>query len=109
MKIFYVGENFTPDFNLCDYAIGFDIMEFNDRYLRLPLYVFYGIEELATPKFLEIGAILNRNFCSFVVSNAGGSPERNRFFQVDSGGRFENNIGGPVSNKKEFIKNISLI
>lgn len=80
MKIFYVGENFTPDFNLCDYAIGFDIMEFNDRYLRLPLYVFYGIEELATPKFLEIGAILNRNFCSFVVSNAGGSPKRNRFF-----------------------------
>ncbi|MCS2839143.1 hypothetical protein ACMSE3_07700 [Bacteroides thetaiotaomicron] len=61
-------------------AIGFDIMEFNDRYLRLPLYVFYGIEELATPKFLEIGAVLNRNFCSFVVSNAGGSPERNRFF-----------------------------
>lgn len=61
-------------------AIGFDIMEFNDRYLRLPLYVFYGIEELATPKFLEIGAVLNRNFCGFVVSNAGGSPERNRFF-----------------------------
>ena len=111
VKIFYVGENFTPDFNLCDYAIGFDIMEFNDRYLRLPLYVFYGIEELATPKFLDIDAVLNRNFCSFVVSNAGGSPERNRFFhllseykQVDSGGRFENNIGGPVSNKKEFIK-----
>lgn len=111
VKIFYVGENFTPDFNLCDYAIGFDIMEFGDRYMRLPLYVLYGIDELAAPKTFEPNVALNRKFCSFVVSNASGSPERSRFFnllseykQVDSGGKYANNIGGPILNKKEFIR-----
>ena len=110
VKIFYVGENITPDFNLCDYAIGFDLMEFGDRYMRLPYYVLYDIEKLATPKIIDPETVLNRKFCSFVVSNANASPERNRFFhllseykKVDSGGRFENNIGGPVENKREFI------
>lgn len=110
VKIFYVGENITPDFNLCDYAIGFDLMEFGDRYMRLPYYVLYDIEKLATPKIIDAEVVLNRKFCSFVVSNANASPERNRFFhllseykKVDSGGRFENNVGGPVENKREFI------
>ena len=38
VKIFYTGENQCADFNLYDYAIGFDRMEFGDRYFRLPIY-----------------------------------------------------------------------
>ena len=38
IKIFYTGEAVTPDFNACDYAIGFDWLTFGDRYLRLPNY-----------------------------------------------------------------------
>lgn len=41
VKIFYTGENITPDFNACDYAIGFDWLDFGDRYLRFPLYYHY--------------------------------------------------------------------
>ncbi|AFI04154.1 alpha1,3-fucosyl transferase [Helicobacter cetorum MIT 00-7128] len=37
-RLFYTIENQAPDFNLFDYAIGFDELEFNNRYLRLPLY-----------------------------------------------------------------------
>ncbi|GAA9709333.1 glycosyltransferase family 10 [Helicobacter pylori] len=37
-RVFYTGENETPNFNLFDYAIGFDELDFNDRYLRMPLY-----------------------------------------------------------------------
>ncbi len=110
IKILYSGENITPDFNLCDYAIGFDHITFGDRYMRLPLYVSYDIERLAKPKAIDPEKVLNRKFCSFVVSN-GVSPERNRFFKllseykrVDSGGRFMNNIGGPVPDKEAFIK-----
>lgn len=112
VKIFYTGENITPDFNLCDYAIGFDIMEFGDRYMRLPLYALYGIEELRTPKVFDPQQVLNRKFCSFVVSNGTDASERTRFFhllseykKVDSGGAYENNVGGRVANKKEFISN----
>ncbi|WQV85407.1 fucosyltransferase [Helicobacter pylori] len=40
-RVFYTGENEAPNFNLFDYAIGFDELEFNDRYLRMPLYYAY--------------------------------------------------------------------
>jgi len=112
VKIFYTGENITPDFNICDYAIGFDIMEFGERYMRLPLYALYGIEELGSSKNIDPQKVLNRKFCSFVVSNGTDASERVRFFhllseykRVDSGGAYENNIGGRVANKKEFISN----
>ncbi|PDW82723.1 glycosyltransferase family 10 domain-containing protein, partial [Helicobacter pylori] len=39
-RVFYTGENEVPNFNLFDYAIGFDELDFNNRYLRMPLY--YG-------------------------------------------------------------------
>ncbi len=39
--MFYTGENEAPNFNLFDYAIGFDELDFNDRYLRMPLYYAY--------------------------------------------------------------------
>lgn len=48
-------------------------------------------------------------FCSMVVSNA-NTPKRNLFFEklseykkVDSGGKYKNNVGGRVINKREFI------
>ncbi|WP_259458031.1 glycosyltransferase family 10 domain-containing protein [Helicobacter pylori] len=37
-RVFYTGENEVPNFNLFDYAIGFDELDFNIRYLRMPLY-----------------------------------------------------------------------
>ncbi|WRE32383.1 fucosyltransferase [Helicobacter pylori] len=40
-RVFYTGENEAPNFNLFDYAIGFDELDFNDRYLRMPLYYAY--------------------------------------------------------------------
>ncbi|GAA9661483.1 glycosyltransferase family 10 [Helicobacter pylori] len=40
-RVFYTGENEAPNFNLFDYAIGFDKLHFNDRYLRMPLYYAY--------------------------------------------------------------------
>ncbi|WP_104749076.1 glycosyltransferase family 10 domain-containing protein [Helicobacter cynogastricus] len=37
-RIAYIGENERIDFNVYDFGIGFDDLEFNDRYLRVPLY-----------------------------------------------------------------------
>src|SRR3989344_2414293 len=39
VRIFYTGENISPNFNLCDYALGYDYMTFGDRYYRMPLYL----------------------------------------------------------------------
>ena len=39
IRIFYTGENIIPDFNICDYGIGFsNELKFNDRYLRTVSY-----------------------------------------------------------------------
>ena len=47
----YTGENQVPDFNICDYAIGFHYIDFQDRYIRFPLYHFYQQDyELAMKK-----------------------------------------------------------
>lgn len=113
IKIMFVGENIVPDFNLCDYAMGFDFLDFGDRYMRLPLYMlFENFKELPITKEIDPETVLNRKFCSIVISNAQVSnPIRERFFrllseykQVDSGGRLWNNVGGPVANKLEFIR-----
>lgn len=114
IKIFYTGENITPDFNACDYAIGFDWMEFGDRYLRFPLYYTYGKElNLA----LENRHLFNeeelramkQDFCSITISNANRNPVFKELFEalskykrVNSGGRWMNNVGGPVADKMTF-------
>uniref|UniRef100_UPI0013157D60 glycosyltransferase family 10 domain-containing protein n=1 Tax=Helicobacter bizzozeronii TaxID=56877 RepID=UPI0013157D60 len=37
-RLVFVGENERIDFNIYDFAMGFDHLEFGDRYLRVPLY-----------------------------------------------------------------------
>ena len=111
VKIFYTGENQCPDFNLYDYAIGFEHLTLGDRYLRLPIcylnryqkYFRLMQEKHAKPAPEKSG------FCSFVYSNDRASVVREQFFdqlsgykQVSSGGRYRNNIGGPVEDKLLF-------
>lgn len=115
VKILLNGENSHPDFNFFDYAMGSDDIVFGDRYCRVPHFVLYP--EFATMKDkteLSDEALLNRGFCSFVVSRATGhhgDPMREYFFhelskykQVASGGRWMNNVGGPIANKLDFCR-----
>lgn len=112
VKIFYTGENICPDFNVCDYAIGFEWMEYGDRYLRFPNYYATKFFERTT-RLMEDKHLLpmpeKTDFCSFVVSNPEGNQIRRQLFEklseykhVNSGGRWLNNVGGPVSDKLEF-------
>lgn len=114
VRIFFTGENIRPDFNICDYAIGFDWMEFEDRYIRYPLYLINQYEEdlknaLNKHIFTKDEISKKVGFCNFVYSNGNAHPDRAKFFdmlnkykKIDSGGRYLNNIGHPVDNKHEF-------
>lgn len=115
VRIFYSGENYCPDFNVVDYAIGFEKIEFGDRYIWAPNWIMnpkYRNEvQLAQNKHLSICE--KKEFCSFVYSNANAEKIREYFYyklsnykKVNSGGRFLNNIGIPegVSDKLEFQK-----
>jgi len=112
-KIYYTGENIIPDFNLVDYGMGFQEIDFYDRYLRLPHYVLYERAcKLAISKGnLEDKDYLNRKFCNYVISNAISADERgmmieklSAYKELASGGRYHNNVGGPVKDKIEFAK-----
>jgi hypothetical protein len=111
IKIFYTGENLVPDFNLCDYAIGFHFINFEDRYLRIPLCFTRESYKSVIHKTVDFKNVLNRKFCNFVYSNSNyADPFRLLFFEklseykkVDSGGSLQNNIGGRVKDKIQFL------
>lgn len=121
IRIFFTGENVTPNFNLCDYAIGMDYLTFGDRYYRMPIYLiahFYSDDELALAggpdftrqqPFTKADLEKKSGFCSFVYSNYLADPQREQMFEklskykkVDAGGAYLNNIGGRVKNKLVF-------
>lgn len=115
IRIFFTGECITPDFNECDYAIGFDRLTFGDRYARIPLYNIFQYkkeyQKLKLRKPHTIEDVKGRGFCSFVVSNCFSKDRRDIFFEqlskykkVASGGRYKNNIGGAIKDKNEFLK-----
>lgn len=114
-RIFYTGENILPDYNLVDYGLAFQDIKFYDRYLRLPHYVLYPEDcDLALKKHAlsdeELG--MHSKFCNYVISNALSDPARDEMIKilesykgVDSGGKYHNNVGGPVPDKIAFQKN----
>ncbi len=122
VKIYYTAENLVPDFNLCDYGIAFNDIGFSDRYFRYPVYLVdsfnaYQLDDYATDlkramqKHEHVDEYIKQKdaFCSFVYSNAEAAKCRenmfaalNRYKQVNSGGRYQNNIGAPVDSKLDF-------
>jgi len=120
IRIFVTGECVTPDFNISDYAMGFDHIQFGDRYCRLPLIKLY---KEAYSTFLEPRPDpeevfrTKKGFCAYVMSNTKNSaPERETIFtaiskykRVDCGGRWNNNMGGPVDDKIAFQSNYKFV
>ena len=112
IRIFWTGENIIPNFNYCDYAIGFAHLSFGDRYFRYPLWAHSeyskslsdALKKHITPSEKE------RGFCSTVISNVDQTDGvREKIFEalstykpVASGGKWCNSVGGPVPDKIKF-------
>ena len=122
IRIFYTAENLRPDFSGCDYALSFDFLN-HPRHYRMPLYNWY-IDQLGQMDnimrqrpFEEIRADWRskKKFCCMLVSNPHAKKRINFFHKlsqkrhVDSGGRYLNNVGGPVKDKYEFIKDYRFV
>lgn len=120
-KIFFSSENERPNMYKCDLALTSDYYS-SKRHFRLPLFVLYlhhyQIDAIQLNRGIsreEIKEWKKRKFCCFVVSN-GKSKKRLEFFEfltsqerIDSGGRFMNNIDGPVDNKLDFIRGYKFV
>ncbi len=116
-RIYFTGEAVCPDFNVYDYAIGFDRITFGDRYLYYPLCLLDAdmMEKAVHKHELGDGFYKEKSgFCSYVVSADGGVGNRrddyfdaiSAYRKVDSGGRHRNNLpdGKPVPDKLAFQK-----
>ena len=100
VRIMFMGENISPDFTCFDYAIGFDDIQFSDRYFRLP-FAFYSddgvplkFEQLTLEQAKEILDKKNY-FCNFIYGHKsshglreGLYTELNKYKEVICPGRF---------------------
>jgi len=112
VRIFYTGENITPDWSACDWAFSFEHSQ-HPRHFRLPHWPFYvDPAALVKPPDHDPAAIQSQKsrFCAFVVSNP-LCRTRNNFFRklsrykpVDSGGKVFNTLGYRVGDKQAFLR-----
>ena len=107
VRVFYAGEAVEPDFNLFDYAVGFDNhLEFDGRFIRLPSPLDF-FEDFLPKKNNDVQNIEEakqlltekQGFCSFLYSNPNAHPMRDQLFygiskykRVDSLGKHLNNV-----------------
>jgi alpha(1,3/1,4) fucosyltransferase len=113
-RVFLGWENARTDWTCCDYALDSDLVANNPRHKRWPIWAAWNIRKLVEPKNTKV-FLQKKKFACMVVSNP-HAPERLEFFRklskykpVDSGGRYLNNIGGPVTNKMEFIRDYKFV
>ncbi len=113
-RVFLGWENVRADWNSCDYVLDSDFVPNNPRHKRWPIWAAWDNNKLLQPKNAEV-FLQKKKFACMVVSN-GKAKARIDFFhqlskykQVDSGGRYLNNIGGPVADKRDFIKDYKFV
>ena len=91
--------------------MGFAHINYLDRYFKFPIFYYNDTMIKEVRKRVLKNPIRNK-FCAAVISN--GKPnsfrikfinELNKYKKIDMGGKFKNNVGGPVENKIEFLSN----
>jgi hypothetical protein len=105
VRIFFTGENVHPDFNLCDYAFGYDWLAFGDRYMRCPNYQLYDqFKDLCKRRRTKLAEVpTERLFCNFIYTNHSGHPFRDEFFHKLSSYRQINSPGVHLRNCSDEI------
>ncbi len=102
IRIMFMGENLSPDFTAFDYVIGFDRMQFGDRYFRLPFGLYSEkMPDFSRPTRAQAEEFLRnkKHFCNFIYGHQ-SQGQREAIFEklqeykpVVSPGRFLNNCG----------------
>jgi hypothetical protein len=107
IRIFLSGEALVPDFNLFDYALGFDVLSFSDRYHRLHTLEFFR-------RYLQYGDLFAKRdaedlfrektaFCNFIYSNPNANPKRDEFFHRLAAKKGVDSLGNHLRNTASEI------
>lgn len=120
---FFSGEPLNIDFSKCDYALSWRFLKRRNHY-RLPLFKMYFQDvvrwKLQYKKNGNSEKLLSdwynkKGLCCMVVSNPNCEIrnkvylELSKYIPIDSGGKHLNNVGGPVENKAQFIRDYKFV
>ena len=115
IKIADYSENIFPDFNEADYALSQAHFNYLDRYFKYPSFIYqlnilnnFDIKQIRKE---IIKKPIKTKFCAAIISNNVSSDlfrlnfikQLNKYKHVDMGGLVNNNVGGQVKNKIEFL------
>ena len=111
IKIAIFTENRIPDLNEVDYAIGRAHINYLDRFFKYPTFVWLNFKRMLELRKKLLENSIRTKFCAAVISNNMATNgfrmkfinELNKYKSIDMGGRYLNNVGGPVKNKIEFL------
>ena len=109
IKIAIITENKIPDFNEADYAISQAHINYLDRYLKYPSFLWHNIKAIKKMREKMLNSPLRTKFCAAVISNNVTTlrvefiNELNKYKKIDMGGKYLNNVGGQVKDKIEFL------
>ena len=110
VRIMLMTENFSPDFTIFDYYVGFDYLDFGDRYFRLPYTFQFPTGTPWIPENIseeEAERIYNTKtcFCSFIYRHESSHGVREKIFDtlnhykpIVSAGNYRNNLTGKTIN-----------
>lgn len=108
VRIMVNTENFSPDFTVFDYCIGFDHITFEDRFFRLPLAFQFKDGNPWIPETLsreQAESVLKEKeyFCNFIYRHRSSNGVREEMFEklseykrVVSPGKYHNNLNGTI-------------
>ena len=111
VKIATYSENYIPDLNYADYAIGHAHINYLDRYFKYSILLWKSYKDIKNIREKVLNRPIRKKFCAAVISNAKTSihfrlkfiNELNKYKKVDMGGSYNNNIGGKIKNKISFL------
>ena len=111
VKIAFYTENKIPDFNEVDYAIGHYHINYLDRYFKFSIFFWSDLNTIKDKRNEVLNKPIRSKFCAGVISNSISTDgfrlkfikKLNEYKSIDMGGLYNNNVGGPIKNKIEFL------
>ena len=111
VKIAIYTENVIPEMDYADYVIGHAHINYLDRYFKYNIFLWQNFENIDNIRQKVLNSPKRIKFCGAVISNINITDnfridfikELNKYKKIDMGGKYNNNIGQAVVNKKEFL------
>ena len=111
IKIAIYTENFIPNLNEVDYAIGHYHINYLDRYFKYSIFLWEDFNNIQKIRKKILNSPIRKKFCAALISNSHISDkfrlkfieELNKFKKIDMGGKYKNNLGKRIKNKIKFF------